>query len=370
MEKYKIEQINNKIINGDALQELKKFPDNCIDMVISSPPYWGLRKYLDDEHFNKKNEIGLETSYYEFLDKLIQVMKELKRVIKKTGSIWINFGDSYSKSCMLLQPERFLIRCVDEVELMIINKIIWAKQILVGNNGSNSRYTIGITMPASVKRRFNQSYEYLYFFAKSKDYYSNLDVVKIPCQVQGVTDLRLPGLLRQTMYPNSKYNQIDYSSRFNLRVRDAKRKSGQPGYVANKKESKYKGKFLGMGNESEMLNSPRARAEREEGIKESNNLNKNIPTVWQYNSEPHNFKKELGVDVEHFATFGKNLISVPILFACPPGGIVLDPFMGSGTTALVSQELNRSFVGIEINEDFCKLSKMRLQGNLKINLGI
>jgi len=150
----------NKIICGNTLTELKKFPDDSIDFVMFSPPYYGLRNY------QVEGQIGLEPTFAEFLDKIIEIMKEVKRVLKPTGQIWVNFGDCYASSgsektrfwhgenqgkhklsndtyagrartknypakCLLLLPERFAIRCVDELGLILRNKIKWAKCVMI-----------------------------------------------------------------------------------------------------------------------------------------------------------------------------------------------------------------------------------------------
>jgi len=220
------------------------------------------------------------------------------------------------------------------------------KQVLI----KKENRTIGSVMPTSVKDRFNESGEELYFFVKSKKYWSDLDAVRLPPQSelnferprmgQGNQTIyeqkRAPGIVRQRNYPESKYNK------FNYRVRDAIRKKGQPQFRATEKEIKrynevssdygkkkkgvqelgsrwmsgtpnyvYHGKFAGR-EDAEMFNSPRARTQRNKTIKDPNakglrqapgpgepnafNVKgKNIPTIWQIQSEPHNFSKELGI---------------------------------------------------------------------------
>jgi len=416
----------NKILHGDCLEELKKLPDESIDMVITSPPYYGLRNY------GVEGQIGLEETFTEFLDKMMLIMAEIKRVVKPTGSIWINFGDCYGGSgmgisyagqtkgpnsilkddlsympavghsrgqfdkCLLLQPERFAIRCIDELGLILRNKIKWAKQVYLKKQGK----TVGSVMPTSVKDRFNESGEELYFFVKNKKYFSDLDAVRLPNQVLGVTDMRASGFVRsRELYPESKYNKFGYSpqnkqsnvKRYNEIPPDYGKKkkgvhkqgnrwmSGTPNYT-------YQGKFAGNPN-AEMFNSPRARTQRNKvndprgnhgkrldsiisvatkGLykphKQIHELGKNIPTIWQINPEPHNFSKELGLEgLEHFAIFPQALLEIPIKSSCPKNGIILDPFMGSGTTALVAKKLNKNFIGIELNKNYIKIAEARLK---------
>lgn len=569
--KYQIEEIKNKILCGDCLEILRKFPSDSIDMVIFSPPYWGLRRNLSDDDPNKKYEIGLESSFEEYMDKMIEVMKEIKRVMKPTGTCWVNFGNAYGShsigqgnvggiegkrakknpaykqaisamskksfvpnfgkeidtkkstianpesnlhrgraghsKCLLMMPERFAIRCIDEVGLILRNSIIWAKQVLFFNK-DGSKYTKGSVMPTSTYSRFNQSFEYLFFFVKNnktilwrnektkewidkkplgidgiegKDwewdvcyntspdcktcqgtgqkkvslwkgysYWCDLDAVRLPPQTS------IEKLFKRIDYDmnkrGGKYNSEEEISKYqqeklkaypegqrghikfgginspegqrryweklikareeieaykqetekikggganlnllwnpitggkiyqrNWRQEEAKKQGMHTFYSHSKrfKPGEYQGKVAGR-EDAELFNSPRAKTQRKKTIIDPNAkglrqapepgepnafhpFGKNIPTVWLINPEPHSFKKELGEEVaEHFSIFPEKLLEVPILFGCPPGGIVLDPFMGSGTTAIVAKKLGRNFIGIELNKQYCGLARKRI----------
>ncbi|MFA5143758.1 MAG: DNA methyltransferase [Candidatus Omnitrophota bacterium] len=272
----------NQIICGSILTELKKMPDGCIDMIITSPPYYGLRKYGD-----YKQQIGLEKTFDDFMEKILAITGEIKRVLKPTGQFWLNFGDCYGtgsgagsrkgskqatnkgsnyyedkgknppgeQKCLMMMPERVAIRMVDEQSWILRNKIKWAKQVLI----KKEKRTTGSVMPTSVKDRFNESGEELYFFVKQKKYYSDLNAVRLPPQSElnferprmgqgGQTiyeQKRKDGVVRQKDYPESKYNK------FNYRVRDAKKKSKQcPQFKASEKEIKNYSKY-GKGSEYE-----------------------------------------------------------------------------------------------------------------------
>ena len=183
---YQIEQIQNSILLGDALQELKKIPSETIDTIITSPPYYGLRDYGVD------GQIGLEKTLAEYLDKMLVITAELKRVLKKTGTLWLNHGDSYAsigklcgdftrnepdttwgrhdknrgrsrikkgeypEKCLLMQNERLIMRMIDEQGWILRNRLIWWKPNC---------------MPSSVRDRFTVDYEPLYFLVKSKKYW-------------------------------------------------------------------------------------------------------------------------------------------------------------------------------------------------------
>lgn len=443
----KIEDALNKIILGDALEVLKQLPDESVDMIITSPPYYGLRNYGVD------GQLGLEKTFDEFLKKILDIAAEIKRVLKPTGSFWLNFGDVYGgikegktdkkvsdyvresqnglkkylpkqEKSLLMMPERIAIKMCDEQGWILRNKIIWAKQIL----DFKKRKTQGSVMPTSVKDRFNQSYEDLYFFTKSKHYYSDLDAVRLPptpwnC-VKGYSNQmeyqmairkgkdydisgtnqsqkwadkgyknwnfnenRPYGIDREKEYPNAKRNKFA----FNYRVRDAEKKSGQPQFKASEEEiNKY-----GKGSEYEKKygepwdrfgkNTKKAQRLSPQELKAkglpatyigatgqdhnllNNPLGKNIPSVWLIGSEPHNFSKELALpDIDHFAIFPQDLVEIPIKFSTKVGDIVCDPFSGSGTTALVARKLSRNFIGIELSEKYVTLSNKRLSQQILI----
>jgi len=176
--------LKRKILIGDVLEQFKNIPDGSVDTIVSSPPYWGLRDY------GEEGQWGLEKDFHDYLDKLDAVMNECWRVLKPTGSCWINLGDTYSGGMKELQtksrvgiPERFYIRCIDN-GWIARNHIVWTK--------ANS-------MPSSVRDRFTNKWESVFFFVKQKKYYFNLDAV------------------RET--PKTGFDKKP----FNRRIRDAKR---------------------------------------------------------------------------------------------------------------------------------------------------
>uniref|UniRef100_A0A6H1ZFH5 site-specific DNA-methyltransferase (cytosine-N(4)-specific) n=1 Tax=viral metagenome TaxID=1070528 RepID=A0A6H1ZFH5_9ZZZZ len=306
---YNLPDIINRVIEGDVLKTLKEIPDESCDMVITSPPYYGLRNYGVD------GQIGLEETFEEFLKKILEITKEVKRVLKKEGTFFLNFGDCYGGSgmgrngdgspgkitskiqkgnigsitgkrlinwggnvekstltnperqqemgrsgnqkCMLMQPERLAIKMLDEQGWILRNKIKWAKQVLI----KKENRTIGSVMPTSVKDRFNESGEELYFFVKSKKYYFDLDGVRMKNQVLGVTDFR----------------QDDHHL--------------GSGFIRTPelyKNSKYRGKFRGNDN-VESFNNPRARTRRK-SLDERLDDTKNKDTK---SSRSYNMKKLL-----------------------------------------------------------------------------
>ncbi|MEW6557206.1 MAG: site-specific DNA-methyltransferase [Elusimicrobiota bacterium] len=153
-----IEEIKNKIICSDALAFLKSLPDECIDMCLTSPPYWGLRDYKVD------GQVGLEPNYQDYIRRLVDVFVELKRVIKKTGSCYVVMGDTYMDKELLMIPSQLAL-ALKEDGWQLRNILIWHKP--------NS-------MPSSVKDRYKNSYEFVFFFVKNRRYFFDLDSIREP----------------------------------------------------------------------------------------------------------------------------------------------------------------------------------------------
>ena len=318
----------NKIYIGDSLGIVKTFPDESIDCVITSPPYYQLRDY------GWTGQWGLEKTYQEYLDNLISLMSELKRVLKPTGTMWINLGDSYfgsghgkwskydngeithkdkyygdgrnasvntdwdytiypNKSLMLI-PHRFAIRCIDELGLILRNDVIWAKR-----NG----------MPESVTDRFSKKHEFFFFFVKQQKYYFDLDGVRDKTIIKGI---------------------------------DRKGSANIQGNMTND----------GLTRTTAGLSL--------KTIEEKNNpLGKNpgdVSDFWDIPTQPSPDK--------HYATYNTDLIDKPIVAGCPEGGVILDPFCGTGTTLARAIQLNRQGIGIDGSEDYCKIADKRIQQEL------
>jgi len=406
----------NKIYCGEALKVLKQWPDGFADLIITSPPYYGLRKYGD-----YKEQIGLEKTFDEYLKKILEITVELKRVLKKSGQFWLNMGDCYGgtrwgnspgtgawnnrhfneasivhpkedfggSKCLMMMPERIALKMIDEQGWILRNKIKWAKQVL----DFKEKKTKGSVMPSSVEDRFNESGEELYFFVKNKKYYSDLDAVRLPNQVLGVTDFRASGLVRSAeLYPNSKYakaknqGKIDGRVSTHIKASDEEIKRYKENYIDDDKgarrgtgdypdskyqQCQYNPQYKYNDKKGENITHGKSKIANEIGLSSfeysalfPNPLGKNLPTIWLIQSEPHNFQKEYDVDIDHFAIFPQALVEIPIKFGCPPGGLVFDPFMGSGTTAVVARKLGRKYLGIELSSDYIKIAEARLRQEL------
>jgi DNA modification methylase len=301
-------EIRNKVICGNSADIINTFPQKCIDLVVTSPPYFNLRNY------HNKYQIGTETTHQDYIKNLIAVFRQCKRVLKDSGSIWVNISDSYGADKSLIGiPERFVIAMQDQLGLIRRNTIIWYKPSC---------------MPSSVKDRFTIDFEYFYFFTKSgSEYYFETQYEPM------VTDMskEYKGTAVKDYSANGVQNPSDIKKRM-IENWNKKIKFGGNKYPSHQDEtSKSYSGTVWIPNENW------------ERIKRC---------VWAINTGNSTEK--------HFASYPEKLIETPIKACSPKGGIVLDPFAGSGTTLLKARKLQRNYCGIDINPDYVNIINRRL----------
>ena len=366
------EKINvdcNNLLCGDCLELMKQMPDGCIDMVITSPPYFNLRDY------GVSGQIGNEDNADAYIERLISVFDEVKRILKDDGSCWVNIDDVYSDQSLMCVPDRFKIRMV-ESGWICRNEIIWHKPN---------------AMPSSAKTRFNNDYEKMFFFTKKKKYFFQTQYEPFKSVVstkktggngtgkykcteqeasvrQGMTKRRGEKLifLRKNLPPQEEFVSFLRSKTTIDILADStelKRSKIEHWFRTDKSGFSYPSvedwndvKWL-LDDWSDEFKSIDHRMT--DVTVETDDILKNAHkgrikrAVWSINTKP--FKGY------HYAAFPEELVRTPILACTPEGGIVLDPFMGSGTTAIVAKKLNRSYVGMDLNGEYIDIAKGRLQ---------
>ena len=416
-----------QIINGNALDELKKLPSESVNCIITSPPYYGLRSYkgadtiwdgnpkcehewsiniserVDYTGFERnrsglnkmaekidgherhattdilpidknsvycskcgawKGQLGLEPTYQMYLDHLLMITAELKRVLKETGTLFWNMGDSYAgkmgkrqgwndnkltytreealengtsfylnadygnipnKSLMML-PERFAIGMIEQ-GWILRNKIIWYKR-----NG----------MPSSVKDRFSNKWEYIFFFVKSRKYFFDLDAVRKPLKESSIKRINQNVQLQFNMgkvhdFPDDNMNMKNILIHMKQKYEQNNPVGANPGNVIDTPAVRYKSWYSNAGHKYTHERKYDPNADGGDFL--------DIPT------RPHTFA--------HFAVYPETLIEPLIKAGCPEGGTVLDPFAGSGTTGIVAERLGRNSILIEISSDYIAIIKER-----------
>lgn len=405
------ENIKNTVICGDTLMVLKKLPDECVDTIITSPPYWGLRDY------GIKGQIGLEKTLDEYIEKLLKITFELKRVLKKTGVMFWNHGDCYGtgsgagsregtkqatnrganyyndtgkkgvqgyEKCMMLQNYRLILSMIDKQKWILRNTIIW--------NKPNA-------MPSSVRDRFSNKYEPVFMLVKNKKYWFDLDAVRIP---------------------HKDIQDYQRHAPFNYRVREAKK--GHKGIIGVKSHNKEMEQYniKGQRKWSRVQGQSTQSIENHSGYFRNGKClvdfskGKNPGDVWTVTTQPFS--------EAHFATFPEKLITPMIKAGTPKeicikcgkareriieeergkeqnslgasneegntkkggatyrpiinsktvgrtdcgcnagfeAGVVLDPFFGAGTVGVVTKKLGRNYLGIELKKDYIKMAERRI----------
>lgn len=322
----------NRILVGDVRTALQTLPENSIDCIVTSPPYYALRNY------GHKKQIGLEPNVDGWVDELRLVARGLARVLKPTGTVWLNLGDSYARretdgappKSLLLGPERLAIALVKD-GWVLRNKNIWSKP-----NG----------MPSSVSDRLSATWEFVYCFAQSKSYYFDLDAIRVPHRSRKHGPSRSA---RPAWAVPPEWRAPLAGSNSGL---DRLKASGLPGHALGKNPgdvwtiptASYRGAHHAVFPEALVTRPLLA------GCPESVCGRCGTP----FRRQRHRMVKGTAVIGDIIRTCGCSSK------AGSRPGLVLDPFMGSGTTAVVAERLGRDWLGIELNPSFVRQAENRI----------
>lgn len=313
----------NKIIIGDALESLKQVPDETVDCCVTSPPYYGLRDY------GVAGQIGLEETPDEYIDRLVETFREVRRTLKPDGTLWVVIADSYAGSGKgaAAYPDnaakykqgtnKGMVGAINTTKVKTpgikpkdLIGIPWMLAFALRADGWYLRSDIiwnkPNVMPESVKDRCTKSYEHVFMFAKSRRYHFDSEAVMVPAHYDGRKETLNKG--------SSKYQDTVVPGH-----------SPQSQHTAGKPHERWR-------------------------FKDGKPV-KNRRDVWTVCTRPYKGA--------HFATFPPELIEPCILAGSRTGGTVLDPFIGSGTTAEVASRLGRDCIGIELNPEYAALIKER-----------
>ena len=328
----------NRIYEGDCLEVMKGLPDKTVDCCITSPPYWGLRDYGVD------GQLGLEKTPEEYIAKLVAVFREVRWVLKDTGTLWVVMGDSYNsqpasngisfrRDRAQIIPKKHICSSLKPKDLV---GIPWMLAFALRDDGWYLRQDIiwakPNPMPESVKDRCTKSHEYVFLLSKKGKYYFDNEAVKEPI----------------TESSRSRLSQDVENQTGSLRVPG--KTNGPMKAVINKKyssRSSYGGGGKGFkGHSGNILADG------------TTYILRNKRSVWTIATQPS--------PIQHYAIYPEKLIEPMILAGCPKGGIILDPFMGVGTTGLVARRLHRNYIGIELSAEYVEKARKRLNGTQQI----
>ena len=309
----------NKILCGDALSVLKSLPSDSVHCCVTSPPYYGLRDYGVD------GQIGLEQTPGEYVARLTEVFREVRRVLTPEGTLWLNIADSYAGSGKgagkwstdhpAKGKQRYIYTAEDPaarlpkewpgVKPKDMIGIPWMLAFSLRTDGWYLRSDIiwhkPNCLPNSMKDRPVNCYEHVFLLAKSKKYHFDYTALQVPMAESS----------------KARYRRGFYASKY------AEGAPGQP---------------------SQTINQPRP-GEEAPAMRRGRD-------IWTIGT--NNYR------AAHFATFPVELVKPCLLAGCPEGGIVLDPFFGAGTTGVAALMLGRQYIGIELNPDFCEIARKRI----------
>jgi len=304
------------IHNGDCLEVLRTMPHESVQCCVTSPPYWGLRDYGHD------GQIGLESTPEAYVGRMVEVFREVRRVLREDGTLWLNLGDSYAGNGAisqaateadkktatvgaLLNGSQRRVGTVPGLKPKDLVGIPWRVAFALQADGWYLRQDIiwhkPNPMPESVTDRCTKAHEYVFLMAKSQRYYYDAEAIS----------------------EASKYPEDNRKAR--------------------QKASDYESMMGNGGQIRAVINPKGARSY----------ATRNHRSVWTVCTKPYSGA--------HFAVMPPDLVKPCILAGCPEGGVVLDPFMGSGTVAAVAQDAGRRAIGIELNPEYCKLIAKRFK---------
>lgn len=323
---------------GDSMKVLSQIPDNSIDCVVTSPPYYMKRQYLG-------GGIGMEATYQEYINNLLDIINEIYRILKPTGSFWLNLGDSYKNKQLLNIPYRVAIRMQDEQNWILRNTVIWDK---MKGAMSQSKDSLG------------NEYEPLFHFVKRKSgYYYDADSVR---KKPGKAYIENGAVVSATGVSGVRYKRkIELSTELTAEQRKNAMLALEDVLERIRKGELSDFRMVIKGANQRVTNgntanlSGRAKELEEKGFYFLfyNPKGSMISDVWQVIPEDTQGRKI------HFAPYPEDLVKTPIILTCPPKGIVLDPFAGTGTTNYVSALLERRSIGIDMSCEYLEIAQDR-----------
>jgi DNA modification methylase len=289
-----------KIIIGDVRTAMQSIPNQSVQTCITSPPYWGLRDYGEGD------QIGLEETPEQYVDQMVQVFREVRRVLKDDGTLWLNIGDSYAGNMSRAsnngragfgsEREGVFSRMPDGLKPKDLVGIPWRLAFALQADGWYLRQDIiwakPNPMPESVTDRCTKSHEYVFLMSKSRQYFYDHESVKEPAQDWGTRD---------------------------------------------RTDGKYHNEGTGLTPHTGLTKSYETRNKRD---------------VWTVATKPYKGA--------HFAVMPEALVEPCILAGSAAGDTVIDPFTGSGTVGMVALRHNRNFVGTELNPEYAELAVNRI----------
>lgn len=335
-----------RIINADVMEGLRQLASDSVHCVVTSPPYWGLRDY------GMPGQLGLEQTLGEHIEKMVAVFREVRRVLRKDGTLWLNYGDCYATSVngrsaadtkMLSEDDRTFrdkpfSTITDGLKPKDLCGVPWRLALALQDDGWWLRQDIIWSkpnpMPESIKDRCTKAHEYLFLLAKSERYYFDAEAI-----AEAVTPSSIARLSQDVDSQEGSY-RAHAGGKTNGTMKAVAKRSG------NKERKPASARGVPVDTDGKSSGAVAGSVPWE-------GTTRNKRSVWEVCTAPF--------PAAYFATFPPALIEPCIKAGCPEGGTVLDPFGGSGTTGLVADRLGRDAILIELNPEYAAMAERRLK---------
>lgn len=336
------------VLLGDVRQQLTLVPDQSVQCVVTSPPYYGLRDYGVD------GQIGLEPTPAEYVAEMVAVFREIRRVLAGDGVLWLNLGDSYASQGGMtgvgpnatvgstLRQSEGRTRPASVLAPKNLLGIPWRVAFALQDDGWTLRNDIiwnkPNAMPESVTDRLSTRYEHMFLFSKSRRYWFDLDPIREPLAYPDAAD-------GSRVFGGSNKGEHHRTGPGSSQRRTGNVYGAKPDAITG--DTGRDGRRFGGNATSTLGGGPPASG-------------RNPGDVWTIPTSPY--------PGAHFACFPPELARRCIIAGCPEGGTVLDPFAGSGTTLKVARSLGRKSIGIELNPDYLDIIRDRI-GQTPLDFG-
>ena len=325
------------LMQGDALVILKQLPEESIDCVMTSPPYWGKREY-------ENGGLGLEADYRDYVHDLAAICGEVRRVLKPEGSFWLNIGDSYEKKRLLGIPWRVALELTDHQGWILRNSVIWNK---VKGGMDNTKDRLGCV------------HENIFHFVKqARGYYYCVDAIR--------SKVRQAKVVKGAVVSATGVSGVRYRRQIELSTELSETEKAQ---AVRALDAMLADIAAGKVSDFRMVIRGQQRATHSDSSKVSGRAKELLQRGFYFlkyhpkGSKPRDVWDIMPEDTQgrrtHFAPYPMDLCRIPILATCPGGGVVLDPFCGTGTTLLTARNLGRKSVGIDISGRYLTHARKR-----------